>query len=59
MIDKNGSKKHGVLPRDAQLKLIAASKIGSPGSLLRRREIDKAYRYVETFYPEFLRQESR
>jgi hypothetical protein len=44
----------GELPRDARQKLIAASKIGRSGSLVRRSAIDKAYRYIEERYPEYL-----
>lgn len=45
----------GFLPKDAQQRLIAASKIGAPGSLTRARAIDKAYTYIECYYPEYLR----
>ncbi len=45
----------GELPFDARQRLIAASKIGTPGSLARRAAIDRAYRYIETNYPEYLR----
>lgn len=47
--------KNGTLPRDAQQRLIAASKVGTPGSMVRRRAIDKAYRYIDQNYPEYLR----
>lgn len=51
----DGNKKHGILPRDAQLELRRASKIGEPGSLVRRKAIDRAYAYIELHHPEFLR----
>ena len=44
----------GMLPFDARQRLIAASKVGRPGSLIRRSSIDRAYRYIEERYPEFL-----
>jgi hypothetical protein len=47
----------GTLPLDAQLRLQAASKVGKPGSIARRSAIDKAYRYIDDMYPEYLKQE--
>lgn len=47
----------GVLPTDAQLKLRTAAQVGTPGSMVRRRAIDKAYRYIEEKYPEYLKKE--
>lgn len=49
----------GALPLDAQRKLQAAAKVGTPGSMVRRRAIDKAYRYIEQQYPEYLRTEEK
>lgn len=54
-MSKGYEKRTGFLPHDAQQKLIAASKIGAPGSLTRARAIDRAYAYVECYYPEYLR----
>lgn len=51
----DGNKKYGILPRAAQLELQRASKIGEPGSLVRRKAIDRAYAYIELHHPEFLR----
>ena len=48
-------KKNGILPPDAQLRLRTAASVGTPGSMVRRRAIDKAYRYIEQHYPEYLR----
>lgn len=45
-----------MLPRDARLKLQAAAQVGSPGSIVRRRAIEKAYRYIDDTYPEYLKQ---
>lgn len=39
--------------------LVRASKTGAPGSLARRKAIDKAYAFIDCWYPEFLRRESR
>lgn len=46
----------GTLPLDARLRLQAASKVGTPGSIVRRRAIEKAYRYIDDEYPEYLQQ---
>lgn len=43
------------LPRDAERRLRDAAKTGTPGSLTRRRAIDRAYRFVEEQYPEYLK----
>lgn len=47
----------GFLPHDAQQRLIAASKVGGPGTLARRAAIAKANRYIEEKYPEYLKKE--
>lgn len=44
----------GTLPLDARLRLQAAAKIGRSGSLVRMAAIDRAYRYIEERYPEYL-----
>ena len=54
-MSKGYEKRTGFLPKDAEQRLIAASKIGSPGSLTRARAIDRAYAYIECYYPEYLR----
>lgn len=46
----------GTLPLDARLRLQAASKVGTPGSMARRRAIAKAYDYIDATYPEYLQQ---
>lgn len=51
----DGDKRRGILPRDAQRELKRAAEIGKPGSLARRKAIDRAYLYIELHYPEFLR----
>ena len=54
-MSKGYEKRTGFLPKDAEQRLIAASKIGAPGSLTRARAIDRAYAYIECYYPEYLR----
>lgn len=44
----------GTLPSDARQRLIAASKVGNPGTLARTAAINRAYRYIEERYPEYL-----
>jgi hypothetical protein len=44
----------GTLPLDAVRKLQMAGRVGTPGSLVRRSAIDRAYRYVEERYPQYL-----
>lgn len=44
----------GTLPLDARLRLEAAGKIGRSGSMIRQSAINKAYRYIEERYPEYL-----
>lgn len=46
----------GTLPMDAQLRLKAAAKVGSPGSIVRRRAIARAYEYIDANYPEYLQE---
>ena len=47
----------GTLPLDARLRLQAAAKVGKPGSIARRSAIDKAYRWIDDTYPEYLKHE--
>lgn len=49
----------GVLPHDARQKLITASRVGGPGTIARRSAIDRAYRYIEEKYPEYLKKEDQ
>jgi hypothetical protein len=51
------SLRNGTLPPDAQRKLKMAAQVGSSGSIVRRSAIDRAYRYIEEKYPEYLRKE--
>lgn len=46
----------GTLPMDAQLRLKAAAKVGTPGSIVRRRAIARAYEYIDANYPEYLQE---
>ena len=46
----------GQLPHDARMRLIAANKVGSPGSLTRQKAISRAYSYIEATYPQYLKQ---
>lgn len=45
----------GTLPHDAQLRLKAASQVGRPGSIARRSAINRAYKWIDTNYPEYLK----
>lgn len=45
----------GKLPRDAEMRLRAAAKIGSAGSLTRMREINRVYSYIDATYPQYLK----
>lgn len=47
----------GELPRDARERLQAAAKVGRPGTITRASAIDRAYRYIEDTYPQFLRKD--
>lgn len=47
----------GTLPLDAQLRLKAAAKVGSPGSIARTSAIARAYDYIEATYPQYLKQQ--
>lgn len=49
---------NGMLPRDARLRLQTAAQIGKPGSIARRRAIQKAYQYIDDTYPEYLRKDT-
>lgn len=49
----------GFLPHDACQRLIAASRVGGPGTLARRAAIQKAERYIEEKYPEYLKKEDQ
>lgn len=46
----------GFLPLDARLRLEAAGRVATPGSIARRRAIEKAYRYIDDTYPEYLKE---
>lgn len=47
----------GTLPHDAQQRLKAAAQVGGPGTIARRAAIDRAYRYIDEKYPEYLKKE--
>ncbi len=47
----------GRLPPDAEVILQAAARTGAPGSLVRTRAIEDAYRKIETLYPELFKKE--
>lgn len=48
-----------MLPLDARLKLQGAAQVGTPGSIARRRAIEKAYRYIDDTYPQYLKAEGK
>lgn len=45
----------GALPRDVERSLMAASRVGTPDSMARRRAIDVAYRATSRAHPDLFK----